>query len=568
MQKPLFTTETGKNKYREHAAALTRWLNILVESENHIALRKENDDISYETVTLGTTFLDISWVTDRVMFRKQNPDGAVEPVDKVIYEGTRALMSRIEDFITRPEWHDIQKAPWCGFWYRLFRHEVANLGRTGYFNNEENVETVLGSPSAENPPNVENEEARHGVASSTATEENNEVFDIFKIYLTFDIDDDGIYEEMIVWFHPKTNTFLRAEYNNIGKKPVVRLPYFNISKMLYGVGVCFMSEYIQEELDFLHNVRNNSLTASSLQMIVSRVGSGIQKGEKLFPMKHIQTQTPKEDIDVLSFPDVSGSTFTAEEVGRQLLAQFVGASEARMGLPDTVAKSGTSSSLQMFLAQQGNKVQRAIMTTFRENYGQIGQFFLMHMVANRDLTKRFLLPLADEADQGLIEEVLTMEVEDIPLNFTFTVKLTDPDKTEEAQRQTLMTVDTLYDKYFQQLFMLLQQIGQTEQALELATQYYVGKNILMDEIIKLLTTRPSEDLLPFYRDVEYMINLREQQKEQALLMLENKIGGMRNEQANRELGGDIAPSTAGLTPEEAKANELAHGEMEANEPGV
>jgi hypothetical protein len=562
-QRPLFTVDSDKDNYKAHGKAVTRWLSVLVESPHHMNLRNQNDEIAYETVSLGTEFIDVAWMLDRISFKKKGPDGELMTVDKVLYEGPRPQTFQIEDFVTRPEWYDIKEMPWCGFWFRPFRYQIESLERSGFFSGRETLDKVLGDRSYEPTENKVNQDKRMGITESPITNEHNEQYDVFKLYVTWDVDGDGIYEEIIVWFHPSTKSFLRAEFNELGIKTIVRLPYFDIPRSLYAVGVCFMSEFSQEELDFLHNVRNNSLTASSLQMLISKRGSGVGPRERFFPQKHLQVDNPQEDLRVLTFPDVSGGTFTAERETKQAMRAYVGASEVRSGQPDTVAKSGTSGRLQELLAQQGNKVQRAILTSFRENYAKIGEYALMHLVANSDRTKETLLPLANDDDKPLIEEVLNMNVEDIPLNFAFSVKMTDPDKTEDAKRETLLVVNQLYDQYFQSIFGLLMQTQQTQQAMEIAAQYYVGKNKLMDEMINLLSDVNADDLLPFYKDLEYMITLNENAKESALVRLKAQLEGERNGRSIPELGAPINPAEAGLTDEEARANETANGEMGA-----
>ena len=106
-------TVEGENPSLEpHGRALTALLDVLNESPHHANLRGQLDPIIYETSSLGTQFLKVPWTVSRWNFKRRNRGtGALEQVSKVVKDCPEVIPIRFEDFLTRPFWSDLQRAP-------------------------------------------------------------------------------------------------------------------------------------------------------------------------------------------------------------------------------------------------------------------------------------------------------------------------------------------------------------------------------------------------------------------------------------------------------------------------
>jgi hypothetical protein len=291
---------------------------------------------------------------------------------------------------------------------------------------------------------------------------------------------------------------------------------------------------IQQEMDTLHNMRLNSLSLSSLQMLAVREGSNIHPHETMYPLKIFRLMDPQGDMKPLVFPDVSGGTLAAEQFLKQYAERSVGASEARLGQPDTVAKSGTSGTLQRFLSDQGNKIFNAIIDSVERGYSEIGMMILMQLVANSD---RVLAPgglleqLVSREDYTLVSEVLSMNVEDLPSKFRFYVTTTDVTQTRDAKQQILMLQKQLYSMYVKEAFAMLQ-VLESPQATpgmkEFAQKIFVGMSKMLEEELKMLEVDDTGDYVPYTEHLEFLTELLDAQKAQQLEMMKSQMGGMLN----------------------------------------
>lgn len=502
-RRPLFSVNTLVDSMKNAARAMTNFMDMLVESPLHINLRKTNQRIFYDQVSMGTQFIEVPWVSRRWTFKRAGG----ELVDKIVYDGPNVVPLRLEDVIMRANFKDLQEAPWFSMEFDFFDHELKQQAATGWF---ENIEMVLPQEVEKVDDDIEDEADTLGL-DPRITSDYFKVYKIYKTYVFFDPIEEGdsVPIDLIIWIEIETGTILKAEYNDIGRRQIVKLPYIEIPDQPYGVGVGWYGEKLQEEIDSFHNMAANSTTLSSTQMFVTRRGSGIGPKEKFYPLKNIQVDNPKEDFIPVSFPDVSDSARASEQLARTYLEDVTGATAARRGSPNQVAKSGTSFSLEQFQASQAASIFDAIRESTEERYSEIGLLILLQLVANSDRVKENLLPLASPDDRPLIESILDMNVEDIPTKFQISVKTTKQEDTEAMKKQNMMLLGQMYDQYAQTTMPYLAAIAnpQTPEAVrEFAMTVLVGKGEIMKSILNNFGEIDTDDYVLYTKQYEMMLD--------------------------------------------------------------
>jgi hypothetical protein len=514
---PLISVSSSDPTYRDHADALTDLVSTLLESKHHIDIRKKNLTLLYELVSLGTQFVKVPWRIKKWTFKR---DG--QQVDKVVMDSPDVIPIPIEDFFCKLHISDIQQAPWVAVRTRYMDYELKQHAANGIF---ENVEDVLSFSSRELPDHTIDQLDQQNM-TSTLTEDGKE-YEIYETYVFWDVDGDGIPEDIKLFIHKDAKVILRAEFNELGLRDIVRIPYMNIPYQLYASGVGQMVERLQDESDTLHNMRINSQHLSSLQGMVTRTGSRHLDDFVFQPLFNLKTDNPREDVVPFKFPDISTSTFQAESIVMQYADRLTGAGNAMMGQPDDQAKTRATASGTMFLAQQGYKLYESISKNIEEGYGEIGLMIVYQLVANSERAIDSVLPLVSEERRPLVMEILNMHPEDIPSRFNFHIRVTEVDKTEEAKLQKAMMLQQLYGAYLQQtvgmaekIFMMQQQ---APQLLEPVMKLYVGQTKIMEEVIELLTDKDPSEFTVYVKDIDMMLKQQEMQKDQQVAEVGNAI---------------------------------------------
>jgi len=529
---PFWQVETDDPNLKDQAAALEKLIEVYTESRQHMSLRKKNNTILYDMASLGTQFVKIPWTVDEWNFKRRGADGNLETVSKKVKNSPDLIPIRMEDFLTQAYWGaDIQRAPWISHKIHLLKHELIQREAKGIFSN---VDRVFETPGDDIDENREKELKRSGIEHNQ--QGDSTVYDIHEVYLYWDTDGDGIVEDLIIWFEPITGTILRVEYNDLGIRPIVRIPYFEIPGELYAMGTGWMTENLQDEIDTLHNMRIDGTHVSMLQMFVSRRGSGLGPNEEFFPLKHIMLDDPVNDFQVVKFPDLGYGTLQAELMSKEYADRATGSADAMMGFESKSAGTRATSSGTQFLAQQGSRVFNAISESVEDAYSEIGQIIVFQIIKNKNLFEDDINKLVPEGMIDSLKEVLKMKVEDIPGTFKFKVKTTDAEKTEDVRRQSILTLFQLYitggEKLLQLAGMIFSpQANLPQEVKDVAVKFYIGGTKLLDEIMEFFGEDDRSDFLPYIKNLEYMMETIDSMKDNQLRSIKAQISnGERNGQ--------------------------------------
>ena len=521
---PFWSVLTDDPKLVDQAEALEELLSTLAESSNHMNLRKKNSNILYDLASLGTEFVKIPWVVKKLNFKKRNTaTGEIETISKKIKNTPDLVPIRLEDFLTRSYWgSDIQRAPWISHKLHLMKHELLERGALGIYNN---VDIVLNGPSDEVDENREKSMERGGTYHTKTGDPS--VYDIYEVYFYWDVDGDGIEVDLIAWIDVVSGTFLRVEFNSLGIRPIVRMPYFERPDELYAMGTGWMIENLQDEIDTLHNMRIDGTHISMLQMFVSRRGAGLGPNEEFRPLKHIIVDDPLKDFNVVKFPDLGYGTLQAELLTKEYADRATGSADAMMGFESKTAGTRATSSGTQFLAQQGSRIFNAISESVEDAFGEIGQVVVFQIILNKDLIINELDKLVSPKNVIPLMEVLNMNVEDIPTTFKFKVRTTQAEKTEDARRQSILTLFQLYSMGGEKLINLAAvifnpQIQLPPQAKEAAMKFYIGGTKMLEQIMEFFGEDDRKSYLPYITDLEFMTEAIEAMKDQKLEFVKNQ----------------------------------------------
>lgn len=513
---PFFNLKSRIDHY-DDAECLQDYFNELIESKHHVDLRSVNNTIFYETSSLGIQWVHVPWLVDEFTYKRES-EGGIEQVKITRKDCPVVIPILPEDMFYRTRSATIQGASWIGIRYRVTEQE---LKQRQYFGIYDDVDKVIDNVRTDlTPDNLMQMERRIGMDSQAS-----EPYEIFEIYLYWDIDDDGLMESIRVWYERSSSTLLRAELNGLGVRPIACFRYLPYpGKETAGIGIGKMCEKLQDGCDALLNGAINSTFISSLQMFATPMDSGIGPREEFYPFKQIKLSNPRDFVPI-NFPNTALPNLQMINAIQQWADRFTGATNAMSGFPDTYAKTRATSSGTMFLAQQGSRMFNAIIEGIEETYAQVGSFILFQLALNKDRLDMTLLP---EKKMERVKAILNVRPEELPTRFTFRISTTEVDQTDEAKRQKILTKSQLYQVYGQSTLGLLQNMLQTLMGIDPQNQmiptvvqkigeytlnFIVGSQKMMEDILKEFDT-DAKGYLPNVMDIQMMVEMINMQREQ------------------------------------------------------
>jgi hypothetical protein len=320
-----------------------------------------------EAAKLGTSIIEVAHEVDIRKNFSYDENGVLFSKNIIFQDGPRLYNIPLEDFWIRFNESDIQKARWVGKRLNYRWHQIEERATQGRFVNTDAIKHI----------EVESTDAVKKVSESIEKTQPmlRQNYEIFEVWLSWDFDADGLYEECRLYYHRATRTFVRHEFNPYkhNRRPFVRLVYFPVEHRFYGEGLPEMLESIQDEVTTQHNQRIDNATMANLKMFLKRkMVKGLMPGDPLYSGKQIEVTDVWNDIREFQMAEIYPSTIQNENMSQGMAMRLSGVSEGNMGSAMPVTR--TTAFAQAALLQEQVKRVDLTVRNIRSGINEIGWF--------------------------------------------------------------------------------------------------------------------------------------------------------------------------------------------------
>ncbi len=504
----------GDFNWKDFAFQYEKFLDMY--GNEKLKYRKVLRDWVIETVKLGTGILEATTELRRrklVTYDTASGDYVSNIVDD--FNGPILFHVPLEDYWQRAGYNDPNEAPWCGKAIRKTWSEIKNMAVSGTLDPEK-INGIWKQESEEPPETVTDMEEREKLEPN-----RRETFTIHELAVRWDVDGDGIDEELMVYFHWPSRTLLRRKHSGFRTRPWIVANYIPTEHWMYGEGLAETVEHLQEEISTMHNQRIDNATIANLRIIlVRRLFAGLRPGDRLWTGKIVKVpEDVDKDVGTLQLGEVYPSTERAEAVAMQYVERVApGAGEQATGSASPVTR--TTATAQMAVLEELNRMFDMPIKNFREALTEASQQHtdLFTVVGTGGLAEEFLGP----TNGKLVEEGLSQPSELVRRRIKIQVQSTRSTLNKEVEFQSQLAV-------FQLVIQMWTQIR--EEAMLTAPQVIP---VLQHEIVKTL--------IPiFKRIMQYSGSSNPEQAVSVLNVLEKllpapeDLGGMEGAQAGEDL---------------------------------
>ena len=238
-------------------------------------------------------------------------DEIEEEKEAVVYDGPMMKIVPLEDmYIVGPKAEGIDDADMVAHRQFYSKSDVIKMANLGFFMQDAVDELIKRTPTAESrtkgwDSDLTQQELR---LSGLTGDGGIPMYTVHETYLRYDIDKDGIDEEIVVWRDWDSGLILRLTYldrvSPTGKRPFVLKKLIPMAGTPYGLGFGEMLYGINNLLDYIANQRLDAGTFNTFPWFVYRAGSGIQDSDiRIGPGKGI----PVDSVNDIAFPKVNGN---------------------------------------------------------------------------------------------------------------------------------------------------------------------------------------------------------------------------------------------------------------------
>jgi len=536
LRNPFLSVKSNNKDDEEIIKGISAALNILIESPDHINLRKKNNKIFYELGSLGTQGIKVYWHSETRSWKEPDGEGGFVEVATRTKSYPNISTVALEDIFTRTYWDDPQTCPWIAERVYYTKAQLRALQNQGVY---QNIDLVLNQGGTEIEPDRLHLLDRLGFAPETTID--TETFAIFEFAFAFDVDDDGVMEEVIAWYDPVSGARCRLEMNKTGTRPLNTLILLEVPGSMYGLGVGGLIDNIQEEINDIHNMRNDSTMLAMLGMLVKRTGLQLGLKTGMRPGKVLSVPDPSKDLNMIKFPDVSMSTIAAEQMLKTYSHEASTVQEDALGMANTTIKTRETFQGQSMRAQNASRIYNAMEESVKEGFSQIGMCLFYQLLVHKEEAEAFANLLPEEFREGY-KAALQIPLADVSSRFSFSIQTTEIEKTDEAKRQAYLTLSQLYTMYSEKILQLMQilyanpqQAQIPPQMKEVAQKLIVGATALLEKIMASFGEEDADGYLPYVKDLKLMAEMLEGRKDAQVTQAKQQLK-QQNSNQNQNQG--------------------------------
>lgn len=427
----------------EQASPLQEFLSLVERRD--IKMRRVNQRTLLDVVVHGTGVYKDSILHDRKKVQDYNQAGSVESVIKLKFQPMVEHVPLRDFFIPAYAWNidpdDVGGAPWVGHRFYLNRSQFKQRA-----NAESPFLPAFEKKAAAAVETWETNIQGQDVVKAIVQQEDEYVpwredkVTLYEIWVRFDVDGDGIDEDVVAVWHHDTREVLRATHVPLihGKRPFEAgkyLPFFGF----YGLGMAEADQWAQLAISRLFNGAVNNAELANTVMLGVPLGANIMPDESIYPGK-IWPLGSGEKISEVRMGQPYPGIFELISGVSQWAEQRTAISELRQGNISSLP-SRTPASTVLQLLGESNKRFDMIMANLRDGpLSNIGQRVLQNVIQISKDDPRYIalaIQALGEKDGSVVAGILQGPVQDIESNFGVSVTATSSKVNKEIDKQNL-----------------------------------------------------------------------------------------------------------------------------------
>lgn len=338
---PVTARPAHGDEYEEAADALQVWINHSLETRWYF--REGMEDALLDCCQLGSGFVYVPFEKDVVVTR----------TTRVRQASPRVRAIAPEDFFVPGGARSLNSCSWVAIRSYLSKVEMEDRARVAKW---EYSDAQL---STQKDNRVLHARQRLGRTQEPSSMQSQQTYEIFEVFCTFDVNEDGAAEDLYVVFEPKSRTLLKVRWNPYDRRPVANSTYQRRGHLLYGIG-------IPEQLGVLQDTASEILCFWLVNMLLANARAWVtppgtlSDDETIWPGRVLESSNP-DAIKGLAMADVYQSAPQAVSIIMGMAERRSGTGSLASPKPGQMVGNRTPGITALTLTQQ---VQRRFVSAF------------------------------------------------------------------------------------------------------------------------------------------------------------------------------------------------------------
>jgi hypothetical protein len=445
----VWSAEALSPQWTDIGDPVERWLNWV--ANRVLELRRVCPRWFMSCVKTGTGVAKLEWVERKRNVTYRDVSGATLKQTIVTHSGPELRPIPLPDFIYSSDGihtQDLQTCQWVAERQLYTQKSLMEMETSLVFKNT----ASLKGKERTTVTALEQESQRNTGIDVT----NPNDIEIWEVWASFDVDGDGIPEEIVINLHLDTQTVVRAVFNYYRhqERPFHLIRFMPRDNSLLGLGIAQMLEPIQEEVSTIHNQRLDNGSLSNSNIFKARRNSVSAIGPlDIYPGAIIKVDEPDDFQEIIM--GQQHQTLLPEELNSNSIGEKrTGVNDYTVGRESAAIGSNATATSTLALIQEGNKRFELTISELRYALTNIAhQVIMLYQQFAKD--RHVMFELFSPADQKWMTQFL-----DLPEEFSRAGVLIDTPAISEAsnqdtERQTYMALMQMLQPFYQGLIQSL-----------------------------------------------------------------------------------------------------------------
>lgn len=366
-QDPVFSLKGLVKQTIEGGKALEQWIEYY--QKHKLKLRQIASPRLLEMTKLGTMIFKTVYDREERTHPTYDQNNGWKVVKKknVVFSGPRVFGVSIGDLLFPPSYQHIQDVPIVAERQRVTFDNLKVAEASGKLTN---VDKIKGQ---ETPERTKLEDAREEAAGHKSSRRFDTTLEVFEVWCKYDIDGDGLPENLVLTYHARTRTVLQLRYNWYFSQryPYTTIPYTIVNDSLYGMGICEMVEPFQEALTKWDRMARDNAYLANIRMFIVKKESGVEDVPRLYAGRCFFVDDPKTDFIPFGGGDIYPSTLAERQNLFGLVEKRTGVSDYLTGRESPIIGSRATATSTLALIQEGTKRVEEVLENVRVGFAEI-----------------------------------------------------------------------------------------------------------------------------------------------------------------------------------------------------
>jgi hypothetical protein len=493
-QDPVFQLKGLKKSVLKYIPALTTWINFYVKHKLH--LRQVAAPRMLECAKLGTMVFKTVYDRQSVKVRTYDQDFKVISKVQESFRGPRVFGVSIDNFYFPPGYQFLHDCP------IVFEVMYKTYNELKVAESSGKLVDCAKVKGQETPNKTNVEEARQDAVNLVQSRQQD-TLEIIEAWCDYDIDGDGLPEQLVATYHRNTRTLLQLRYNWYfhQRKPYTVIPYTVTNGSLLGIGICEMVLPFQKALTKMHQMAVDNAYLANIRMFIVKKESGIEEVPRLYAGRCFFVDDPKSDFIPFAAGDIYPSTLVERQNLFGMVEKRTGVSDYLTGRESPIIGTRATATSTLALIKEGTQRVEEVLENIRVGFAEIIEncMYLWIQYGLDDLDDTVF---GDSETGRLLREFFDTVVSQENINGAIAIDLTatDASTNRQAMQQMQLAVIQIMMQYLEKVLAAghaaLQLQASSPQAVQMIVDVMNSAKAMFTDLLNRYEIKNVEDYLP------------------------------------------------------------------------